>query len=279
MKVKFYGTRGSIATPGRGTTGYGGNTTCLGITSSDGDKLIVDAGTGIKELGNELMGQEGREVDLLFTHYHSDHTQGFPFFVPAYVPGWNLNIYGNGKGAENALREQQNPELGNFPLSIDNMGSTMNFNHISNEGMVLENGLRVEAMFHNAHPQGMTSYKFIENDKVVVFTGDYEHDFGESDEKMLKWIEGANLVVMDAQYTPEEYPSKKGWGHSQIEQACELASHAGVKRVYLTHHDPGHDDDQVKEMELRARRHVELTLDNKLTTVFSAREGNEIEVF
>ena len=320
MKLTFYGVRGSIPTPGKNTIEYGGNTTCLEIISRTGDEYIIDAGSGIRELGNTLMTRQQGKVraKLFVTHDHWDHIQGFPFFTPAYVPGCTVDVYSgyksairqltrqqksavidlesvvesgntavfNKSSASNHTKEvfngQQDVERGYFPIGIESMGSELTF-HDLKQYEIVSNGLEVSYMHHSAHPGGMFSYQFSELGKRIVFTGDYEHDgpsthiFGSNDEKMIAWARNADVFVIDAQYTPEEYEKRKGWGHSQIERACHLAAAANVKRLYITHHDPTHGDDALKSMEERARWYVRDILNASMSVVF-AREGKSIEL-
>jgi len=279
MRMKFYGVRGSIPTPGKETEQYGGNTTCIEVTSSHGDEYIFDAGTGARRLGNDLMQRmQGRvNASVFLTHKHWDHIQGFPFFTPAYVPGCKIDIYGS-----DAIREtfagQQDRERGYFPVGLEQMAATMRFMPF-NDGDVFQNGVNIRSLRHEAHPQGMLSYKIQENGKTVVITGDYESDEAENDKKMIEWARNADILVMDGQYTNDEYAKKKGWGHSSIERACKLAKAAGVKRLYITHHEPMHDDETLKQLEASAQRYMEDTLGERMIPVFFAKEGKEIEVW
>lgn len=315
MKLTFWGVRGSIPTPGKHTIEYGGNTTCMEVRSQQNEISLVDAGSGIREAGNALMSEFKGSVQakLFITHDHWDHIQGFPFFTPAYLPGCEISVYSGDKslirkmtahGLEKTLegagntevlskssrtnhtkevfRGQQDVEKGYFPVGIEQMGSTLTFYDLKQRDIV-ENGVRVSTLFHTAHPGGMFSYKFQENGKILVFTGDYEHDgqaygrFGAQDERMIAWARHADALVIDAQYTPEEYEKKRGWGHSQIERVCELAAAANVKRLYITHHDPLHHDEQLHAMEERARRYAQTMLKTDMPLVF-AREGMCVEV-
>jgi phosphoribosyl 1,2-cyclic phosphodiesterase len=319
MKIKFYGVRGSLPAPGRNTVEYGGNTSCFEIVSKEGESYIFDAGSGIRDLGNELMVRyQGRVKTRVFiTHDHWDHIQGFPFFVPAYVPGCKVEVYSGDKDLAKKLAEaqvranghlsgktleemaatgdtvvqskeprmnhtkeifqgQQDTSRGYFPVSIEQMGSELTFRDLK-QYEIVTNGLTVSAMFHNAHPPGMFSYQIKEYGRRVVYTGDYEHDGGENDEKMITWANEADVLIIDGQYTPEEYTKKKGWGHSHIEKICELAAKAKVKRVYVTHHDPLHNDAQLTQMESRAKKYMQEVVKSNIPVIF-AREEMEVEV-
>lgn len=325
MKIKFKGVRGSIPTPGPTTVKYGGNTTCLEVITQHGEEYIFDAGSGIRELGNELMGKYRGKVNakIFITHDHWDHIQGFPFFVPAYVPGCKIDVYSGNKELAKTLNDQQkkadtgkydkktlelmlngkksvtNKEEGTnhtkqifsgqqdrakgyFPVTVQDMNSELTF-HDLKEYEVLGNGTTVSAMCHNAHPGGMFAYKIQENGKTLVNTGDYEHDgtgsgdYGINDKKIIEWAKNADVLIADAQYTPEEYEKKRGWGHSQIERICEIAAAANAKKLYITHHDPMHSDEKVDEMEARSQRYMKDVMKLDMPVVY-AREGMEIEL-
>ena len=327
MKVEFYGVRGSIPTPGRKTVEYGGNTTCIEVVSKAGDVYIIDAGSGIRELGLDLMERYKGKVNakLFITHDHWDHLQGFPFFTPAYVPGCRIDVYSGDKNMKKKLNEQnkksetsfmkkdslehiamvnydtavvnhsektnhtkdifsgqQDVEKGYFPVAIEEMASDLTFRELRHNEIVTS-GLYVSYMFHRGHPGGMFSYKMTENDKTIVFTGDFEHDgaasnrFGPIDQQIINWARDSDVMVIDAQYTPEEYEKKRGWGHSQIERVCELAVTANIKNLYLTHHDPLHNDEKLREMEQRARNYMKTALKSEIPVLF-AKERMIIEL-
>lgn len=272
-------------------------------------------------LMKEFKGQV--KAKLFITHDHWDHIQGFPFFTPAYVPSCEVTVYSGDKSIIRKLTEQdgqsdtshfrrktleaelsgnttvlakstqtnhtkkvfegqQDVEKGYFPVSVQQMGAKLTFRDLK-EYEIVENGLRVSYMFHDAHPGGMFSYKFQEEEKKIVFTGDYEHDgteygsFGTRDKKMIDWAQNADVLIIDGQYTPEEYEKKKGWGHSQIERVCELSVAANVKKLYITHHDPLHTDFFLDEMYLRAQSYMTDTLKSTIPVVF-AKEVMSVEV-
>ncbi|PIN93417.1 hypothetical protein COU54_03100 [Candidatus Pacearchaeota archaeon CG10_big_fil_rev_8_21_14_0_10_31_24] len=329
MKLKFYGVRGSIPTPGKDTNEFGGNTTCLEVKSDKNDEIIIDAGSGIRELGNSLMGRFKGKVDakLVITHDHWDHIQGFPFFVPAYVPGCKLDIYSGSKRVIGNLTDQnrisdtdfirripvsnleqevesgilntndgsnhtkdifvgqQDVDKGYFPIGIDKMGARLVFRDINQYHMINAGTINLSYTRFNekAHPGGMFSYQLAEFGRRMVFTGDYEsensgkYQFGNNDRKLIDWAWKANALVMDSQYTPEEYQTKKTWGHSNYEQACQLAAEAAVSRLYLTHHDPIHSDNFLKEMEGKAQHYMKNEVGSNIPVIF-AREGLEVEI-
>jgi len=270
MQVRFWGTRGSIATPGPGTNHFGGNTSCVELTTSEGHLLLFDCGTGARLLGAELS-SKGKPVNasILFGHTHWDHIQGFPFFAPAFMPGNKIDVYapeGGQRTLQDVLAGQM--EFTYFPVELNQLPATISYNVLA-EGVYKIGGLSVTTQYLN-HPAVTLGYRVEYNGAVIVYMTDHEPfadklwDNGatpgsiealvhEGDRRHARFMVGADLVIHDAQYTPEEYPAKKNWGHSTYEYVVELAAAAGVRQLALTHHDPTHDDAFIAELEQRAR--------------------------
>ena len=253
MKVKFYGTRGSIPVCAREFQDFGGNTSCLTIAIPDENILsIIDAGTGIRTLGKELMAnkQLPKEITLGFSHFHWDHVQGFPFFTPAYNPNVSINILVMGVGWEiDRLKKIMVTQMGGdfFPIEINEMGAHFNYLTLGTKVIQHSSGMSVKARLHN-HPGGAHSFRIERNGKVLVLVTDIEHG-DELDEGTIELAKGADLLIHEAQYTSEELAKRKGWGHSSYEQAIEVAKRAGAKQLVMTHHDPEHDDAFLFKME------------------------------
>ncbi|MDQ6618966.1 MAG: response regulator [Pseudomonadota bacterium] len=292
MKVRFWGTRGSIATPGPGTTHFGGNTSCVEVTTNNGDLLIFDCGTGARELAGALMRRSNAPIhsNILLGHTHWDHIQGFPFFVPAFVKGNTVAIYGP-EGSRVPLHDvlAGQMEFTYFPVDLTQLPAAITYHDLT-EGIHTIGEVRVATQFLN-HPAMTVGYRVEADGVVMVYLVDHEpfsdvlwradaepghidsilHD---GDRRHARFMAGADLVIHDAQYTPEEYPSKKTWGHSTYEYVVEIAAAAGVRRVALTHHDPGHDDQFVAGIEGKARA---LALERSTgLDVFCAYEGCEL---
>ena len=292
MRVRFWGTRGSIATPGVGTNHFGGNTSCVELTTAGGDLLILDCGTGAQRLAVELMGQGKKAIhaNILLGHTHWDHIQGFPFFSPAFVQGNSVSIYGP-EGSRGSLHDvlAGQMEFTYFPVELDQLPAAISYHDLT-EGIRTIGGARVATQFLN-HPAMTVGYR-VEADGVAVgylldhepfsdelWRADAEPGRIESilhagDRRHAKFMADADLLIHDAQYTPEEYGSKKTWGHSTYEYVVQIAAAAGVRRVALTHHDPGHNDHFVTDIERKARAlalHHGTGLD-----VFCAYEGCEL---
>jgi CheY-like chemotaxis protein len=275
MRVRFWGTRGSIATPGPGTVRFGGNTSCVSATTSAGGHFIFDCGTGARQLGVELMANTPKPITatILLSHTHWDHIQGFPFFAPLFVPGNRITICGP-EGSGHTLREvlSGQMEFTYFPVDIGELPATITFRELG-EGAHEIDGARVVAQYLN-HPAMTLGYRVEADHAAVVYLCDHE-PFSETlchgnaaprhaesivhvgDRRHARFMTGADLVIHDAQYTPEEYPSKKNWGHSTYEYAVGLAAATGVRQLALTHHDPMHDDAFVEKIEKLARDYAE----------------------
>src|SRR6266700_3473248 len=278
MRLKFYGTRGSITTCDASFQQLGGNTTCLQITFTDMNRIaIIDAGTGLRNLGRDLraIGHKQDRIVIAFTHFHWDHIQGFPFFAQAYDPGQKIKLLTLGRDQTiTNLREifevQMQAEY--FPVQLDHMGATFEFLQIADASEHFTGINNVEtvvtAQRHN-HPGGAYSFRIERNGKVLVICTDVEH--GEQiDARLVKLARGADLLVHDAQYTAEELQKRRGWGHSSFDQAMQLAEMAGVKRLALTHHDPDHDDEFLER--------IEKLCQERFPNAVLAREGMEISI-
>ncbi len=271
MRLRFWGTRGSIATPGPGTNHFGGNTSCIELTTDAGAHLVLDCGTGARLLGNQMIANAKGPITaaILLTHTHWDHIQGFPFFAPLFVPGNHFEVYGP-EGCHVSLHDVLSGQMEHhyFPVELDQLAARINYKDLS-EGAHQIAGLTVNAQCMN-HPSPTLGYRFEGEGVSVCYLSDHEpyadnvwregarpgrleSVLHEGDRRHAEFMRGADVVVHEAQYTPEEYPAKKNWGHSTYAYAVELAAAAGVRRLLLTHHDPSHDDSFVNGLEQRAR--------------------------
>lgn len=284
MKVRFWGVRGSIAAPGPRTARYGGNTPCVEVRAAD-QLFVVDAGTGIRELGLSLMKEAaGKPIHgtLLIGHTHWDHIQGFPFFTPLYVPTTKFAVYGvhgTTKGFEEVMAGQMHSTY--FPVQMKDLGSKPTFHELREPVMIGP----VKVSYHYLNHPGITiGFRFEHAGKIVSYISDHEPygklnaagDFSDKeDAAVAKFVEGSDLLICEAQYTADEYLLKRGWGHSTFEDVVGLAQKAGVKRLALFHHDPLHDDEKMASLEAHS---VKIVSDRKAPIeVFAAREGMTVE--
>jgi phosphoribosyl 1,2-cyclic phosphodiesterase len=275
LKVRFWGVRGSIPTPGPTTVKVGGNTACVEVRCGT-DLVIFDAGTGLRALGGALLKEMPVKAHLFFSHVHWDHIQGFPFFVPAFIPGNSFKLYGmiNVTGTiEETLSGQMN--YPSFPVRLKDMGAEITF-HDLREGEVIElpGGGRLTNARLN-HPSGALGFRIEHGGRAVVYATDTEH-YSITDPKLARLARAADVLIYDATYTPDEYAGKvdgvpkTGWGHSTNEEGARIAKELGVKQLVLFHHDPVQSDEAVAEKERRARALFAETV--------AAREGLVIEL-
>ena len=294
MRVTFWGTRGSIATPGPATTTYGGNTSCVEVRCGT-DILIFDAGTGIRALGLVLMKEFADRpftLHLFISHTHWDHIQGFPFFLPAYSPAATIHIYGStgqGRPLEKVIRGQMDSDY--FPVALGDMKSALHVHEF--KGKPFQIGDASVAATYLNHPGMTLGFRVTHEGKSLVYATDNEpyhetlahlgqraeagRDFGQRlDAEFVRFVAGADLYIGDAQYLDEEYPARIGWGHSSISVAVEVALAAQVPALCFFHHDPLHDDTTVAAMAETAKRLIDAR--GSSLHCFAAREGEVIEV-
>jgi phosphoribosyl 1,2-cyclic phosphodiesterase/CheY-like chemotaxis protein len=293
-RLRFWGVRGSIATPGPGTLYYGGNTACVEVRSH-GEIIALDAGTGIRPLGLSLVKESKDQpihVTVLVSHTHWDHIQGFPFFTPAYNPRNKIRILGYEgarRGLEITLAAQM--ESPYFPVSLQQMPGNITIQELR-ELRFTVGALPVQATFLN-HPGICTGYRLFTTGGSIAYLPDVEpyHRFNASggggsedtvmfqyaqsqDQRLVEFLRGSDLLIIDSQFDAQEYEAHVGWGHSCVDDSVRLAIKAGVKRMFMFHHDPGHDDAKISAM-LEGARAVATAAGGNLQ-VEAAREGLEV---
>ncbi|MDB9822158.1 MBL fold metallo-hydrolase [Deltaproteobacteria bacterium] len=291
MLISFWGTRGSVSTPGRITEKYGGNTPCVSVRCQD-TQIIFDAGTGIRNLGIELLEEIKREdnppsLHLFLSHTHWDHIQGLPFFMPSYHKDTKLTIYGSPRKERflaSILKEQMDYEY--FPVSMSAFPADISIQEIGEENIRL-GALTVEWQEQIFHPGGSVRYKVSLNGKKVVYATDVELDnmfnnikHNEENralaQEFMSFISHADLLIADAQYTEDEYRDKVGWGHSSIPVLLDTAFQSQVKQLAIFHHDPQHSDKLLDELWMKNRSKYHAG-DRKMD-LFWAREGMTLAV-
>jgi len=279
MKVKFWGVRGSIPCPGPQTMKYGGNGACIQLTVEDRKEvIIIDAGSGIRELANDLVKNElpkgSLNISLYLSHTHWDHIMGFPYFVPIYIPGTKLKVFGPVSFEDDPLKDVVGGQMKYryFPINVGELAAEIEYDRLREEPSIdLGDGLIMSTKIIN-HPITALGYRFEYKGKVFctcydhepyrnLFITDPEHP--EYDEAMAiegeevaneqnlaveDFFRGADLLIHDSQYTEEEYQTKVNWGHSSFEHAIASANRAGVKKLLLFHHDPDRTDEQIDEL-------------------------------
>ena len=258
FRVQFWGTRGSIPSPGRSTVRYGGNTPCVEVRTADGWLVILDAGTGIRELGRALIERaNGAPIqgDIFLTHAHWDHIQGIPFFAPIFQRGNHFTIWGSASletSIDRVVRDQMSPVV--FPVAFEELDATIDFRSLAEGERSKGTGYEVTAM-EVRHPGGALAYRFEEpraKAGALVYVSD--NALGHSDkystpdgwrERFVEFVRGAAVLVHDTTYTTEEYDHHRGWGHSTYGDGVDLALQAGVGTLVLFHHEPRRSDDEL----------------------------------
>jgi phosphoribosyl 1,2-cyclic phosphodiesterase len=278
MKLRVWGCRGSVATPGAATVRDGGNTSCVALQPDDDTLLILDAGTGIRELGKRLNGGMPENVHILLTHLHLDHIEGIRFFAPLWRPDTKLTIWGPAsplRPLKDRIRVLLSPPL--FPIHLGDVPSQLTFRDTPLE---MELGAARISAQRVQHPGPTIGYRVEVDGKTLAYIPDHEPALGLDLEKVgPDWISGLELardadwLLHDAQYFEEQYPKLVGWGHSSVAHAVTVARHAEAKRLVLFHHDPSHDDTDLERLEARARELAGAELD-----VYLAREGLDLEL-
>jgi len=304
MKVRFWGVRGSIPTPGKTTVKYGGNTSCIEIRGDNDELIIIDAGSGIRPLGEFILEHDKHVrplgIKIFLTHTHWDHIQGFPFFAPSYLEDTTIEFYGPVNfqdRLEDIVMGRLNYKY--FPVKLSGIKAKMIYYEMQ-ETTIKTGNFTISTMYMN-HPVLDLGYRIEYNDKIVVTMYDTEPyrnvmaeginiddldefdkiSFEEGEEevkkqtaKHKKFPVNADLLIYDSQYTKQEYEGKKGWGHSYIDYAIDTANEANVKRLALFHHDPLRNDKQVDEFQIYAQNYV--SSGNRDMQVFCARERLEV---
>ncbi len=272
LTVRFWGVRGSIPTPQAGFLGVGGNTPCVEVQAADGTRVILDAGTGIRPLGYALAAEaagDPGELHVLLSHFHWDHLQGLPFFAPLYTPGQTVRFYAAADVGrlKDFLRGQMCFPY--FPVPFGDVAAVTETERLE-DGVPFQVGPLTIQPFPVFHPQGAHGFRIEADGAVAVYATDHEHGSKIHDEGLCEVARGADLLISDAQYTPDEYELRRGWGHTTWTHATDLATEAEVGRLALFHHDPAHDDAALERICDQARQ--------RFAATDLAREGTEVRL-
>ena len=285
--VTFWGTRGSIPTPGPSTSRYGGNTPCVAVEGAGGQLVVLDAGTGIRALGLELVAKQNgaARVEILLSHAHWDHIQGLPHFKPFFSAGNSVRIWGSRQGTmslEAILRQQMDPAV--FPVPLDALSAQLTVQQVDTEAFSIGE-FRVRTMklrhpgttlgFRLTPASGGPSMAYVTDNELggvghYDVPGSWRRDF-------VTFLDGVDLLIHDAMYTPKELEEHRGWGHSTYEEAVTLAQDAGVKRLVLFHHEPEHDDKEMDVLLAAARKLAKQRAAGALE-VIAAQEGMKVSL-
>ena len=258
MIIRFWGTRGSIPVPGNSTFKYGGNTPCVEIRSSENKLLILDGGSGIRELGKYVIEHnDGEDINIFISHYHWDHIQGIPFFLPLFNPNFRVTFYGissNGLDVEKEMKQQMLPN--NFPISIDEFKAEVNFKEINKNITYNINGLKVET-FNLNHPTPTLTFKITEGKSSFIYMTDNELKIDNELERqndsflrsmnkeLIAFCTNCDYLVHDAMFDEDSMLDKKGWGHSSNVSLAQFSIMANIKNLVLFHYNPDYDDAKI----------------------------------
>ena len=285
MRVTFWGTRGSVPTPGPSTVRYGGNTSCVEMRTDGGTFFIFDSGTGIRELGLHLARDGGLvNAHLLLGHTHWDHISGFPFFSPVFVPGNRLVIYG-ARDLDRSLRDVLAGQMHYtyFPVPLGDLRADIDFCELE-EGKIHVDDAIIRTHYLN-HTSVCMGYRLDADGVSAAYITDHEPysavedglrrgPIHARDRRLIEFVRGADLLIQDAQYTPVEYAARHGWGHGSFDYVTDMAVEAGVRRLALFHHEPTHSDAAIDEM-VNAARARALEAGSEVE-IFAAAEGQVV---
>ncbi len=295
MKIKFWGVRGSIPCPGETTIKYGGNTSCIEVRTDDNDIIVLDAGSGIYQMAQSLLGEMPVTVNLFLTHTHWDHIQGLPFFIPNFIAGNTMHIHGafdpiGHKSVRETLKVQMSYSY--FPVREAELKANLVYKTLQERNTVQVGRATVSNILMN-HPVLNFGYRIECDGKSIFFTGDHEQLYNiyepedegyaeyqrfmdEKNRSIIDFMRGVDILIADTSYTIEEYPAKKGWGHSTFDANMEMAREAGVEKLFFTHHEPTRSDaDLEKVFQEALERNPRQAGDPEY---FLAQEGPYIEV-
>ncbi len=273
MRLKFWGVRGSTPTPERRNSGYGGNTPCLEVRLDNRTILILDCGSGMRALGKSLMREFGENplvAYVFLTHFHWDHIQGIPFFLPLYRAGNAFFFHSVSQaGVELARAVEAQMITPYFPVDMSIMAAVRHFYEIGTEAININQAIITTAELN--HPQGSVAYRIEADGASLVYATDTEPGSEVHDRNVRTLATGADVFIYDCQYTPEQLQGpKKGWGHSSWQEGVKIAQEAGAKQLVLFHHDPDHDDAFVDQLVAQAR--------HQFPNSIAAAEGKTLEI-
>lgn len=256
-KIRFWGCRGSFPTSEKNMMKYGGDTSCVEIRTHDNNLIILDMGTGLKRLGNNITNDASypKNITIVLSHHHLDHLHGFLMFAPLFDSSYKINIYSRrsrNKGLEEVFNTFLQPEI--WPVKLDDLQADISFIDLDENDIVINNSTTISNSLH-AHPNGAYSIKIKILDKILTYSTDCEHPKEGLNQNVINFAEESDILIHDAQYTPEDLVKYKGWGHSSWENAVDVAIRSNSKKLILFHHSPDYSDDALDEIERKAKLH------------------------
>tara|TARA_B100000700_G_C15002337_1_gene836898 strand:- start:30 stop:857 length:828 start_codon:yes stop_codon:yes gene_type:complete len=270
--IKFWGVRGSNPTTDSDKLEVGGDTSCVEIRTKDNEIIILDMGTGLRNLGQQLVSEKNPPIDIniFISHYHWDHILGFLSFLPLFNEKFNINIYGK-TNTDGGLKDALNDILDTrfWPVTLDMFAAKITYNDIEPGRITLKNGISIESNLH-PHPNGALGYRIELKDKVVTYVTDIEHPIGKALDEVSKLSRESDVLIHEAHFTPQDLPKFIGWGHSSWEEAVDIAKSSNSKQLILFHHSPTYSDDIVNNFTKDAKK--------VFNNVIAAKQGLEITI-
>ena len=253
-KITFWGVRGSFPTPDHDKMNFGGHTSCVSIENGK-DLLIMDMGTGMKNLGEKIISDSNAPstINIILSHYHWDHVIGFPMFAPLFSDKFKINIYGKKDAVElkEIINYMLNPIF--WPVSFEDFKAEINFYTVKNNEIKISDLMHIKSQIHH-HPNGAFSYKIKSQNKMISYITDCEYISGEPTEKLIKFSQNSDLLIHDSHFTTQDLPKHKGWGHSSCNQAVSMAKKSNSKQLALYHYSPNYNDTQIQSMEIESQK-------------------------
>lgn len=289
MLIRFWGTRGSIPVPGNTTLKYGGNTPCVEVRSSENKLLILDGGSGIRELGKHIVNSKDEgDINIFISHYHWDHIQGIPFFIPLFNPKNKVTFYGissNGLSVEKEMKQQMLPN--NFPISLEEFKAELHFKEINKNIAYNINGLKIETFILN-HPSPTLTFKITEGNASFIYMTDNELNIDYTQERqddsylrslnqdLIAFCKNCDYFLHDSMYDEDSMCNKKGWGHSSNVSLAQFSIMANIKNLILFHYNPDYDDSKIDCILTETQLFLEKQ--NSKIKCIASKEGLEIKI-
>ena len=262
--IKFWGVRGSNPTPDKDKIEYGGDTSCIEVRTSDNELIILDMGSGIRNLGTKILSDPSypKTIHILLSHFHWDHIMGFLYFTPFYDDSYTFNIYGYNKHTPTSSFSKKILDPTFWPVSMDMLNAKINFIDLDGEDLVINSNTQIKYTNHS-HPNTATSYRVETDNQSIVYTTDCEHPVKNLNKNVIEIAKNSDMLIHDSHFSNEDLEKFKGWGHSSYGEAIDVANKANVKTLVLFHYSPNYNDDEVSRIEKEAKKIFKNTIASK----------------
>ena len=262
--IKFWGVRGSNPTPDKDKIEYGGDTSCIEVRTSDNELIILDMGSGIRNLGTKILSDPSypKTIHILLSHFHWDHIMGFLYFTPFYDDSFTFNIYGYNKHTPTSSFSKKILDPTFWPVSMDMLNAKINFIDLDGEDLIINSNTQIKYINHS-HPNTATSYRVETGNQSIVYTTDCEHPAKNLNKNVIEIAKNSDMLIHDSHFSNEDLKKFKGWGHSSYGEAINVANEANVKTLVLFHYSPSYNDDEVSHIEKEAKKTFKNTIASK----------------